>query len=310
MSGISKSIKEFIFHCEYEKNLSRKTIKAYTIDLNQFSAFISAMNQYSDADNISRKNIRDYIKHISDKNKPATVKRKMATLKAFCNYLEFDGMLKVNPFNRLRIRIKEGEKLPKTISRDNLTKLFKYIYDLRKMHENDCSYTFKVILRDIAVFELLFSTGIRVAELCSIRYKDIDLKSGSIRIQGKGNTERLVPICNPEALEALRAYLKGFNEEIKNVGFFFVNRLNNKLSEQSVRFMIRKYIKAMKLDIHITPHMFRHSIASLLLENGVDIRNVQVLLGHKSIMTTQIYLHTNESAQRRILSAKHPRRML
>lgn len=176
--------------------------------------------------------------------------------------------------------------------------------------ESDNSYPYRVATRDIAVLEILFSTGVRVAELCNLKREDIDISRGVVRVIGKGKKERLIPICNSETLDALHDYFQIFKQEILKKGYFFLNRLNNRLSEQSVRCIVRKHSETLQIDGRITPHMFRHSIATLLLENGVDIRYIQTFLGHSSITTTQIYVHVNEKAQRKILSAKHPRRFL
>lgn len=162
-------------------------------------------------------------------------------------------------------------------------------------------------LRDIAILEMLFATGARVSEMCSLTPDDIDLEYHSVRIFGKGSRERIVQIENTDVLEILREYSSTFSSDITFSGYFFVNRLHRRLSEQSVREIINKYALLCREDIHITPHMFRHSFATLLLEEDVDIRYIQRLLGHSSITTTQIYTHVAMSKQREILSAKHPR---
>lgn len=133
------------------------------------------------------------------------------------------------------------------------------------------------------------------------------MQDGTIKIYGKGARERLIQIGNENVLAALRIYYNAFSAEIVENGPFFLNRLNRQLSEQSVRFMINKYVAISGITRHITPHMFRHSFATLLLEEDVDIRYIQQFLGHSSIVTTQIYIHVTSKKQRDILSAKHPR---
>lgn len=310
MLTLTSCMTNFIFHCTYEKTLSEKTIKAYQIDLNQFASFNKDSSKAITIDLIDKKMLREYIKSISESNKPKTIKRKLATLKAFFNYLEFEDILLINPFRKIRIHIKEGKQLPKTIPLTTITNLFKYVYDHKKNFICNQCYSYKTIIRDIAVLEILFSTGVRVAELCNLTMADVDMLKGSIKITGKGNKERIVPICNSETLEALCEYYNLFQNDIRNVGFFFVNRMKRRLSEQSVRFMIKKHSRAVKSEAKITPHMFRHSIATLLLEMGVDIRYIQIFLGHSMITTTQIYVQVNEEAQRSILIEKHPRRLV
>ena len=165
----------------------------------------------------------------------------------------------------------------------------------------------KSILRDIAVTELLFATGVRISELCNLKYKNIDIENRSLLIWGKGSKERIIQIGNPDVISALSAYITAFEHEISQSGWLFVNRLGNRLSEQSVRLMINKYAELAGIAMHITPHMFRHSFATLLLEADVDIRYIQKMLGHSSITTTEIYTSVSMHKQKAILTEKHPR---
>jgi integrase/recombinase XerD len=307
MHELNNLIDDFIFHCRYEKNLSSNTIKAYQIDLAQFTAFTSSQSELDNPSEIDKYCIKSYIKHVSEKNKPKTVKRKIATLKAFFNHLEFEDIIDLNPFHKIRIKIHEGKQLPRTIDRKIINKLFKYLYSLKNNFQEKDRYSFYAIVRDIAVLELLFATGLRIFELCNLKKENIHLKGGYVKISGKGNKERIIPICSPETIDALKEYFYLFKKIILHNEFFFINRLNQRLSEQSVRFMIKKYSSEIRIDENITPHMFRHSIATMLLENGVDIRYIQDFLGHSSISTTQIYAKVNREASRRILNKKHPR---
>ena len=168
-------------------------------------------------------------------------------------------------------------------------------------------YRKNVVLRDIAMFEIMFATGMRISEICSLKNDDIDLKNRIIRVYGKGSKERLIQIENTDVINALKEYKKHNHSD---TDYFFTNKLDNRLSEQSVRFMINHYVKLAGIDMHITPHMFRHSFATLLLEEDVDIRYIQQLLGHSSITTTQIYTHISMKKQRNILAKKHPRNKL
>ena len=158
--------------------------------------------------------------------------------------------------------------------------------------------------------ELLFSTGIRVSELCHVRDTELNLKDCYVRIYGKGAKERILQIGNPDVLHILHVYRSLFHEEITNSGFFFINRLGHPLSEQSVRLLLLHYEKTLNLPQHITPHMFRHTFATQLLEEDVDIRYIQHILGHSSITTTQIYTHISSNKQKEILCQKNPRNAL
>jgi integrase/recombinase XerD len=308
MQGVEKSVEGFVFHCTYEKNLSSKTLKAYDIDLRQFTTFLTLHHPVIRIDQIDKNILREYIKVVSQGNKPKTIKRKLATLKAFFNHLEFDDTILVNPFRKIKIRIKEGKSLPRTIPRRDIAGLFQSVYALKQKSGNIQCHAAHTLTRDVAVLELLFSAGVRVAELCSLRADNVDLQRGSVRIMGKGTRERMIPLCGNEIVQALAEYAKLYQAEIGKTGWFFINRDGRRFSEQSVRLMIRKYVRMTEIPDRITPHMFRHSVATQLLENGVDIRYIQTFLGHSSITTTQIYAQVTEEFQRVAIEARHPRR--
>ncbi|MCK4454373.1 tyrosine-type recombinase/integrase [Candidatus Parcubacteria bacterium] len=308
METIAQVVEDFFFHCQYEKNLSIKTLKAYKTDLSQFIDFYSKISCSDKISDIDKDIIKQYIKNLSEKNKPKTIKRKIATLKTFFNHLEFEDVILTNPFHKIKIKTNGGKQLPRIIELSIIKKIFKHIYSQKKKLKDINSKKYVVIIRDIAVIELLFSTGLRVSELCNLNEKNIDINKGTLFILGKGNRERIVPVCTPEAKAALKEYYQLFCDKIAIHGHFFINQWDSRLSEQSVRFMIRKYIRELKIEQNITPHMFRHTIATLLLECDVDIRYIQNLLGHSTISTTEIYTHVNHKAQRRILTRKHPRK--
>lgn len=168
----------------------------------------------------------------------------------------------------------------------------------------------KNTLRDIAVIELLFSTGMRISELCSLQDTNVDLISRNILIYGKGSKERHIQIGNDDVCQILYKYREVFYYEIQNGGYFFVNQSGRPLSGQAVRRIIKKYSSLASINLHITPHMFRHTFATSLLEADVDIRYIQEMLGHSSINITEIYTHVAMAKQRDILATKHPRKNL
>jgi integrase/recombinase XerD len=308
MFSIQEHITGFITHCQYEKNLNTKTLKAYKIDLRQFAEFLGQDHPNSHIDLVDKHILREYIKIVSVGNKPKTIKRKIATLRAFFNQLEFEDTILVNPFRKIRIRIKEGKILPRTIPHNNIDHLFRTVYALKQDTSAETGYARRTLVRDIAVIELLFSAGVRVAELCNLRADNVDLQRGSIKIMGKGSRERMIPLCGDEIVQALCEYEALYRSNIGISGWFFVNRDGRRFSEQSVRLMIRKYTGRAKISERITPHMFRHSVATQLLENGVDIRYIQTFLGHSSITTTQLYAQVTEEFQRVAIEGRHPRR--
>lgn len=295
-------IKCYLQHCQFEKGLSDQTLKAYRIDLMQFSHFIGGTLQDCD-----KETVQNYLSLLHTRYKVKSVKRKIASLKAFFNYLDAEEVIEYNPVNKLRIKLHEPFLLPKTIPLNTIDSLLQFAYKKKNTFGNEVSYQYQSTLRDIAVLELLFATGMRVSELCSIRADGIDLIEGVIKIYGKGAKERIIQIGNPDVRSAVSFYYEAFSDRIHKAGWFFVNRLGNKLSDQSVRNMIDVYVNAAGIEQHITPHMFRHSFATLLLEEDVDIRYIQQLLGHSSITTTQIYTHVTSKKQRDILTTKHPR---
>lgn len=164
-------------------------------------------------------------------------------------------------------------------------------------------------LRDAAVVELLFATGMRISELCYLGINDINLDNGTILIFGKGSKERMLQIGNVEVINILKEYHADFLRECENCGNFFANQSGNPLSDQTVRRMINKYTELASINLRITPHMFRHTFATSLLDADVDIRYIQEMLGHSSINITEIYTHVATAKQKDILSAKHPRNM-
>lgn len=295
-------IENYMQHCRFEKGLSEKTLKAYHIDLSQFSSWLN-----KPLVNCNKENMQKYLSMLYAQYKVKSVKRKIASLKAFYNYLEEENIIEQSPFSKLRVKLHEPFLLPKTIPLTSIDLILQYAYKEKYSNIRAESYSYKSSLRDIAVLELLFATGIRVSELCSISAESINLNDGVIRIYGKGARERIIQIGNPDVQAALQSYYEVFSVQIQKTGWLFVNRLGNQLSDQSVRNMINKYVSRAGIEQHITPHMFRHSFATLLLEEDVDIRYIQHLLGHSSITTTQIYTHVTSKKQRDILITKHPR---
>ena len=293
--------RSYLNHCKFEKGLDEKTIKAYRIDLAQYA------NTSSEPNALFRKeHVQFYIAELHTKYSIKSVKRKIASLKAFFNYLEYEEICPLNPFSKLRVKLQEPFLLPRTIPLSVIDTLFTCVYRQLSAADKD-SYRYQTALRDIAVLELLFATGMRISELCSLHGYDVNLSEGVIRIYGKGNKERLIQIGNQEVLTTVGIYSECNAKQIERTGWFFINRRGNRLSSQSVRFMIKKYCQMSGIHLHITPHTFRHSFATLLLEEDVDIRYIQQLLGHSSITTTHIYTHVTSKKQKDILTAKHPR---
>ena len=300
MQDLQHWISRYLSDCQFQKGLDPKTIKAYRIDLSQFSAHISQKGS-----GLTRDGVMEYISDLHQQYKSKSIRRKIASVKAFCGYLEYEELIQESPFSRIRLKFATPFTLPRTIPLSSIDAILTAAY--QKKAETKGSNQQKLILRDIAVLETLFATGIRVSELCAIQNSDMRLNEGEIKIHGKGAKERFVQIANPDVLKALYCYKETYADIITQTEAFFVNKQRKPLSDQSVRGIVEKYRKLAGVENHITPHMFRHSFATLLLEEGVDIRYIQRLLGHSSIVTTQIYTHVAGKKQRDILSEKHPR---
>lgn len=287
----------YLEYCEYRKELDGKTLKAYRIDLRQYFEYVCV-------DEPDKEKIEEYITHLHKSYKQKTVKRKIASIKAFYNYLEETEIIAESPFRKIKVKFKETVTLPRIIPREEIEKLLNHMYQC--LNEND-KVSHKHMLRDVAVIEVFFATGARVYEISNIREDSINLNTGLIRLMGKGGKERYVQISNTSILEVLKKYYDENEQAIKKSGYFFVNNRESRYTEQSIRLMLKKYTKQAGIERNITPHMFRHSFATYLIEEGVDVSCVQQILGHSSIKTTQIYIHIAAKKQAGILKEMHPR---
>lgn len=293
---------QYLEYCKSQKRLDNKTIKAYRIDLKQFATFFNN----TDIHTISVDNIENFISYLHQNFKPKTVKRKLASLKAFFHYLKYRNIIEINPFTKLKTKFREPLLLPKTIPLHTIENLLATMYKEYSLAHT--AYQKKRTLLDIAISETLFSTGMRISELCNLKSSDVDMQEAVIRIYGKGSKERIIQIGNEDVIGLLIKYENEYASEIKNSGYYFTNQNATPLSDQAVRRMINKYCSIGSIELHITPHMFRHTFATSLLEADVDIRYIQEMLGHSSITVTEIYTHVSLSKQKDILTTKHPRK--
>ena len=302
MNDLQILIDNYLEYCKNKKRLDTKTTKAYRIDLSQFSKQNIAPN----ASDITSDMLENYVATLHQKFKPKTVKRKIASLKAFFHYLEYKEITIINPFNKIKLHFREPVILPKTIPLHTvetfLSAIYNQYHNAKNTYQRDCA------LRDVAVIELLFATGMRISELCSLKINDVNLYDRTVLIYGKGAKERLIQIGNDDVAKILNTYKSTFLTKMQKCHHFFANPNGTALSDQSVRRMIKKYTSLAGIELHITPHMFRHTFATSLLEADVDIRYIQEMLGHSSINITEIYTHVAMSKQRDILTAKHPRK--
>jgi integrase/recombinase XerD len=287
----SKLISTYLSYCETHKRLSTHTIRAYKNDLLQFY-------------NSNYNNVESYIEFLTKSNiKSNTLRRKIASLKVFYNYLKFQDIIDENPFNQLRFQFRKEKILPKTIPYDILKSV--YSYSEQKVIYSKSKYQKQKAERNLLIISLLLSTGIRISELCHIHLKDINFSNRTLHIIGKGKKERILFLGDQTTFSLLKTYINKYCVQPNDYLFTGQNPLKA-LSEQSVRLILKKLVKKNNLSITITPHMFRHSFATMLLDKDVDIRYIQQILGHSSISVTQIYTHVSQSKQKEILTLCNP----
>ncbi len=296
---------EYLKHCEYGKLLSSNTLRAYRLDLAQFLAFLSTIcPDVQQAADINKYHLQEYVNAILAKYAPQTCKRKIACLKAFFNQLEFEDIILANPFRKIRIKFKEPKRLPKTMDRQEIQTILHALYAKNRPELSE--HERFMVFRDISCIEMLFSTGIRVGELCQLRVSSVNLSEAYIRVIGKGNKERVIYIASSEVLRLLKEYAALRTKLHPSAEYFFINQRNTRIHEENIRRLTKRAASGL-LKKRITPHMFRHTFASMLLENNVDLKVIQELLGHASINTTQIYIHLTTGRLREVLKQSHPR---
>jgi site-specific recombinase XerD len=287
---------QFIRHCQSIRKLSPHTVRAYELDLARFSHFLGRRAAVAICD---KSVIQNYVRHLFDVRslKEASVKRHLATLRSFFHWLEDDGEEVVDdPFRGARIRIRMPKRLPRVIARS----------DLRRLLLHDRPHTFADLTAYVAT-ELLFATGMRVSELASLLDAAVDVDEGTITIIGKGNRERRVFV--PDELKSLLRDYRIVRDRCPSTAeTFLINSRGDAASPQMIRRLVRLHGERSAVRDRVTPHMFRHSVATYLLEEGVDIRYVQRLLGHRSISTTEIYTHVADAALKVRITERHPRR--
>ena len=250
MNDLELLIARYLDICQYEKKLSSDTLKAYRIDLKQFNVFVG------DAD-ITKDFLSSYVKYLNETFAPRSVKRKLASLRAFFYSMEEREEGIQNPFEKLHIHIQAPRQLPRTIP--------EYIvHDLLQTAYKEYRPGAVTVLRDILVLELLFGTGIRVSELCSLSPQTVQLGTNHLKllIYGKGQKERVLQVDTPELLELMRLYYQVLGDRVWDSPFILFNNRGAALSPQSVRRIIRKYLRKLPGQYNATPHMFRHTFAT------------------------------------------------
>jgi len=285
-------IDKYINYLKIEKNASEHTVINYSLDLRDFSVFLDERA----LEEVTYLDLRKYLAVMRQKDySKRTIARKLASLRSFFRFLYREGYIKNNPASSVSTP-KLDKRLPIFLDTDEVARL------VESPDSTDISG-----LRDRAMLETLYSTGIRVSELTSLNTENIDFISGTVKVMGKGKKERLAPIGD-KALKAIRSYLdKRGPGKLREKRAVFLNKNSTRLTDRSVRRMLNKYIRRLSFREGISPHTLRHSFATHLLNRGADLRSVQELLGHMNLSTTQIYTHVTTKRLKEVYKKSHPR---
>jgi integrase/recombinase XerD len=298
---------------------SKKTEAAYRSDLAQFRAFANEELCLSSLNGSMIERWAAYLRQ--EEYSPASIRRKMVVLKVFCSYWVRKGELHESPFWRVKLSIGRIEQLPRALTEREMRALLKRAWrdyltttDKRDGLEttsqisgqwkaSSCDYR---ALRDLALIDLLFATGIRVGEASSLDIRDFFVREAAFRVQGKGGRDRLAFVVDEETVHIQREHLEARSSIKTESPSLFINASGQRLSTQGMTNVIARLRRAARIKRHVTPHMLRHTVATLLLRNDVDIRIVQEFLGHASIATTQRYTHITKEHMVRVLRKRHP----
>jgi len=289
---------KYVNYLEAERNVSPYTVRNYTTDLLGFFQFLKTKGIGSLRD-VDKPVLRDYLSHLIEQGLvKASIARKLSAIRSFYRYLLREGMVPTSPVATTSSP-KLDRRLPSFLSIEQVVKLLE-APDLATPQG----------LRDRALLELLYASGLRVSELVSLNLEQVNLDTNEIRVRGKGAKERLVLIGKPAA-EALSTYLsqgrpKLFGAKIRMTNALFINRYGERLIERGVQKILEKYTNIAGIDKRVHPHLLRHTFATHLLDGGADLRVVQELLGHADLSSTQIYTHVTKSQARKVYLAAHP----
>ncbi len=288
---------DFLTMLRVERNVSTHTIDAYKRDINQYLLYLGDLDIKNLSD-VKSTHIRDYIRVLSDGGMaPASISRIISSIRTYYRFLSSENILDENPVLLIN-NPKLPKKLPDVLSEKEISLIINAIQESSQFYQ-----------RDKAIIELLYSCGIRVTELCNLEMSNLFIDEDLIRVMGKGNKERLLPL-GIRSKKYLDDYIKhSRNSHIKKSGssFVFVSRNGNQLTRAMINIILNKWTQVSGLKKSVSPHKLRHSFATHLLEGGADLRFVQALLGHSDISTTQIYTHIDKHYLKEVYKIHHPR---
>lgn len=293
------ALKDYKLYLKIERGLSNNSITSYGLDVEKLIGFLEDKHISVSPMNISKETIQQYIYELAKTVNARTQSRMISGLRSFFNYLIFEDYRVDNPLELIESP-KIGRKLPDTLSLDDINRLIAAI-DLSKAEGE----------RNRAMLETLYSCGLRVSELTNLKISDLFFDEGFIKVTGKGDKQRFVPI-----VQSAQKYITRYKNEVRNhlsiqkghEDTLFLNRRGKQLTRAMIFTIIKQLAVKINLDKTISPHTFRHSFATHLLENGADLRTIQLMLGHESITTTEIYVHVDKSHLKSVLQTFHPRK--
>ncbi len=293
------ALKDYIHYLKLERGLSNNSIESYALDIKKLILFLEEGNFKVSPISIKKETIQEFIYSISKQVNARSQSRIISGLRSFFNYLVFEDYRKNNPLDLIESP-KIGRKLPDTISTKEIDELIAVI-DLSKPEGE----------RNRAIIETLYSCGLRVSELITLKLSDLFFEEGFIKVTGKGNKQRFVPIGN-QTIKFINIYKDEIRSHLKIENEFkdtlFLNRRGKQLTRAMIFTIVKQLAVKMGLKKSISPHTFRHSFATHLLENGADLRSIQLMLGHESITTTEIYMHVDRRHLSEVINKYHPRK--
>lgn len=293
---IKDALSEYKQYLIVEKGLSKNTIYSYLRDLIAFSNFIGEEYEINQIENINKEHIHLYLKELSKTNCTNSISRKLVSLRMLYIFLVKENIVKENLMSSFTLP-KRDKKLPIVLSQEEMIEILDGIIV--------CD---AISTRNRCMIELLYATGMRISELLNLTLKDLNIKMGFIKVIGKGNKERMIPIGSYVG-EILEQYINDYRAEfnIKNDSLLFFNKHGQRLSREEFYSILQTIVNSTSITKKVSPHTFRHTFATHLLENGADLRSIQELLGHSDISTTTIYTHISNQKIRSEYQQFHPR---
>ena len=292
-------LRDYMTMLKVERNLARNSLESYERDLQQYHQYLKTELKLKTIRNVTLGHIRSFVRKLSNRGLAAnSIKRAVSSIRTYHNFLSAEGHMKDNPAQLLDTP-KIPRKLPNVLTIQEIDKILGIIPENAPMAQ-----------RDLAIFEMMYSCGLRVTELCDFKTSDILWDSEMIRVQGKGSKQRFVPI-GPIARENLKNYLNHERNTLAdknpNVAEVFLSRNGRKLTRMMIWVLLKKWTETAEVKKEVSPHTLRHSFATHLLEGGADLRSVQEMLGHTDITTTQVYTHLDKEHLKEVHRTYHPR---